>query len=529
MTASPRACAVVGLSLFAAPLSAAPICAQTEGLDPTEIDRLAAVQEEAAIQTFREFLRLPNDAHFPDDLNRVIQWLERAFAERGFATRRLPTSGSDLLLAERPAPGATRTALVYLQADGQPVDPSAWDQGSPWEPVLKARGEGGGWQAIPWERLHAGAAAERDPEWRIFGRSASDSKGPVVQFLTAMGALDAAGIPPTVHLKVIVDTEEELGSPPLPEAVECFREDLAADMLVIFDGPPHASGRPTLSFGARGIATITLTVYGPRAPQHSGHYGNYVPNPAIRLARILASMKDEHGRVTIPGYYDGVTLDEKTRAMLAQVPDDESAIQGAMGFGGADSVAGTLQEALQYPSLNVRGLRAGWVGEQARTIIPSEATAEIDIRLVRESEPDGLIRSIRQHVEGLGYHLIDAVPTAEDRLRHPRLARFEHQVSYRAFRTDFDSEPGRWLYAALTNLFGEEPIRIRTMGGSIPIAPFVSALEVPAVIVPTVNPDNNQHSPNENLRLGDFLGGLRIMIAVLTQPLRDAAPSGNGG
>jgi acetylornithine deacetylase/succinyl-diaminopimelate desuccinylase-like protein len=520
---------VVGLWLLAAALPPAPALGQADGLSRKEIDRLAALEEPAAIRTFRDFLRLPNDARFPDDIRRVIEWLERAFEERGFTTRRLPTRGNELLLAERHTPGAERTALIYLQADGQPVDPAAWDQESPWKPVLKAPAGSGEWQPIPWERLSGGNASDRDPEWRIFARSSSDSKGPVVQFLSSVSALNAAGILPTVHLKVIVDTEEELGSPPLPDAVERFREDLAADMLVIFDGPPHASGQPTLSFGARGIATITLTVYGPRTPQHSGHYGNYVPNPAVRLARILASMKDEHGRVTIPGYYDGVKLDETTRAVLAQVPDDAIALQRAMGIGGADSVAGSLQEALQYPSLNVRGLRAGWVGEQARTIIPSEATAEIDVRLVRESDPDGLIRSVRRHIEGLGYHLVDAVPTAEERARYPRLARFEHEVSYGAFRTEFDSEPGRWLNAALANLFGKEPIRIRTMGGSIPISPFVSALEVPAVIVPTVNPDNNQHSPNENLRLGDFLGGLRTMIAVLTQPLPERNPSGQGG
>ena len=127
-------------------------------------------------------------------------------------------------------------------------------------------------------------SGDRDPDWRIFARSASDSKGPIAQFLAALDAPAAAGRQTDFDMKVIVDTEEEMGSPNLPAAVETHRDLLAADMLVIFDGPPHVSGRPTLDFGARGIATVSLTVYGPRLPQHSGHYGNYLPNPAVRLA-----------------------------------------------------------------------------------------------------------------------------------------------------------------------------------------------------------------------------------------------------
>jgi acetylornithine deacetylase/succinyl-diaminopimelate desuccinylase-like protein len=321
-------------------------------------------------------------------------------------------------------------------------------------------------------------------------------------------------------MKVIVDTEEEMGSPHLAEAVERYRDDLAADVLVIFDGPPHVSGEPTLTFGARGIADITLTTYGPRVAQHSGHWGNWVPNPALRLAQVLASMKDEHGRVTIPGFYDGVEIDADTRAVLEAVPDDVEAIHRQLGIAAGDRVATSPQEAIQYPSLNVRGLRSAWVGREARTIIPPDAVAEIDMRLVRESDPERLLGLVRGHIEGLGYHVVSGRdPTDEERARHSLLIRFDASVSYAAFRTDFDSEPGRWLGAAFRRLFGEPPIMIRTGGGSIPISPFVTTLGVPAVQVGTVNPDNNQHSPNENLRVLDFMRGIRIMAAVLSQPL----------
>jgi acetylornithine deacetylase/succinyl-diaminopimelate desuccinylase-like protein len=332
--------------------------------------------------------------------------------------------------------------------------------------------------------------------------------------------MDAAAVTPDFNIKVIVDSEEELGSPNLPAAVERYRDALAADMLVIFDGPRHPTNLPTLTFGARGIATITLTVYGPRVPQHSGHYGNWAPNPAFRLTQILASMKDEFGRVTIPGFYDGVVLDDATRAVLARVPDDETAIKQQLGIVETDSVGATLQEARQYPSINIRGMASGWVGEQRRTIVPSFATAEIDVRLVKESDPERLLGLLRRHIEGLGYYVIDREPTEAERQSRPRIATFTSNISYAAYRTEMDSDIGHWLTDAMVHLFGEEPIKIRTSGGSIPISPFVATLDVPAVTVPTVNPDNNQHSPNENLRLGNFVEGVQVMLAILQQPMR---------
>ena len=491
-------------------------------LTARQIQELADARADAAFALYRELLTFPNDAHHPEDMARLSEWLESRFQARGFTTERLEMPGSDAILAMRESPGADRTVLIYLQADGQPVDPGNWFQESPWTPTLKERRSGAtsvdgnpdDWQTLPWERLYE----EPDPEWRMFARSASDSKGPIAQFLSALSLVDSAEVRPDFHMKVIIDTEEELGSPHLPEAVERYRDKLAADMLVIFDGPPHVSGEPTLVFGARGIADITLTAFGPRVAQHSGHWGNYVPNPALRLAQVLASMKDEHGRVTIPGFYDGITIDARTRAVLDAVPNDATAIHRRMGIAEPDSVAGSPEEAIQYPSLNIRGIRAAWVGDEARTIIPPTATAEIDVRLVLESDPDHLIGLIRDHIASLGYHVVSGRdPTDDERARHPKLMRFDSSVSYRAFRTDFDSEPGVWLVSAFERLFGERPIMIRTAGGSIPISPFVTTLDLPAVVVGTVNPDNNQHSPNENLRVRDFLRGIRIIAAVLTE------------
>ncbi len=482
--------------------------------DAGAIRALAKAREADALALFRDFLRLPNDANHPEDIARLIDWMEPAFKARGFTTRRLATAGSPLLLAERINPEAEKTVLIYLQSDGQPVDPKAWDQDNPFEPVLKAPDANGVFREIPWDSLKG----PLDPDWRIFARSASDSKGPMAQFLTAMDALNAAGLTPDYSMKVIIDTEEELGSPHLPEAVTANREALAADYLLIFDGPPHASNRPTVKFGARGILGVQLIAHGPRKPQHSGHYGNYAPNPAFHLARILGSMKSQDGRVLIPGFYDGIEISDAEKAILAAVPDDEPAIREQLGFAKADAVAGSLQEAVQFPSLNIRGLEAGWVYDEVRTIIPATAVAELDIRLVKESDWRRLLGLVRDHIAGLGYHIIDHAPTDEERRAHPYMVQMSHNFSYGAYRSDFDAPAGRMARAGLRALYGAEPILIRTSGGSVPISPFVETLGIPAASVPTVNIDNNQHSPNENIRLGNFLEGIAMIIAVLSRP-----------
>lgn len=490
---------------------------RADRISPEQLRAMASGHSLEAISFFREFLALPNDANHPEEIALLNEWVLRAFEARGFAARLLPTAGSPSVYAERLSAGATRTVLIYLQADGQPVDPSAWEQASPFGAVLKAENpDDGSWQIIDWDLTQ-----ERlDPDWRIFARSAADSKGPMTQFLFAVELLSGVNPDLGYNLKVLIDTEEELGSPNLAAAIRENSELLAADMLLIFDGPPHASNRPTVSLGARGIATVTLTAYGPKVAQHSGHYGNFMPNPALALAQILASMKDQDGVVRIDGFYDGVELDEETRAVLAAVPDDEDVILASVGLIRSDKVAESLQQAIQYPSLNIRGLSAGWTGSASRTIIPPEAIAEIDIRLVMESDPDRLIGLVRDHVAGLGYTVLDHAPSDEERLEYERIVSMTSSVSYGAFRSDPDSAPAVMARAGMRHLYGAEPILIRTMGGSIPIAPIIAALGIPAASVPTVNIDNNQHSPNENLRIGIFIEGIAILMSVLQETPR---------
>ncbi len=488
----------------------------SQSLDSNEINSLARGKAQSAFKEYREFLSLPNDANKQDELIPNMIWCEEAFQRRGFTTERLKTKRLPLILAEKKYSGAKNTVLFYIQIDGQPVDPSKWFQEGPFIPTLKKQVKKDKWEIIPWESLYK----NYDDDWRIFARSASDAKGPINSFLIALDIIAEKGIEPDYNIKVIMDMEEEMGSPNLPPTVKKFRKKLKADRLVILDGPRHPSNEPTLTFGARGIVTIQLKVHGPKFPQHSGHYGNYVPNPAVRLSQLIASMKDDDGKVTIPGYYDGITISEEARTIMSAVPDDEKFIRKSIGISESDKVANNYQESIQYPSLNVRGMQSGWVEKEVRTIIPSYALAEIDVRVVKETDPNRMIKLIKNHIKSQGYYIIDRDPKDNERSKYNKIASFNYRIGYQAFRTPVNSEIAYWLRAAIVNGFGKEPIIKRTSGGSIPISPFVNTLNIPAVTVPTVNPDNNQHSPNENLRVGNLIESIRTHVSLLVQPYK---------
>lgn len=483
--------------------------------DRSKLEQLAELHWQPALQLLNEIVAIPNDAHFPEQIQKNIDWCAKEFTSRGWHQELLETGGIPLMLVEKKQTEATKTALFYFHVDGQAVDISKWDQADAYVPVLKQLNSEGKWEAIPMERLKN----EYNPDWRIFARSSSDDKGPIAMLLSAWDALTSAGLEPNYNVKIILDFEEEMGSPLLPQAVIRHKAKLTADLMLIMDGPRHTSNEPTLSYGARGISDLTLTTFGPKTPQHSGHYGNYSPNPALLLSQLLASMKDKNGRVTISGYYDGINFSENEQAIFAKVPDNELAVQKRLGISRTDQVGTSYQESINYPSLNIRGLSSGYVGSQATTIIPSIAIAEIDIRLVPESNPSRLFGLIEKHIQNEGFHVVDQDPTDEERQQYPKIVKVEKSISYQAFRTPMDSEAGAWLRAAMNRAFGKDPLQIRISGGSIPISPFVDALGIPAVTIPTVNVDNNQHSPNENLRLGNYKEGILTIMSVLTQPL----------
>lgn len=468
------------------------------------------------LKTHREFVRLPNVAANSDDMYRNIEWVDRAFTQRGFEVRLLESETLPVVMAERTVDPEAGTILYYFHLDGQPADPTRWNQDDPFEPVLKAQDAAGNWQAISWDKLDDPI----DPEWRIFGRAAADDKGPIMMMLTALDLLAEAGQTPAYNVKIILDCQEEAGSEAFLSTLEQYRDDYAADYMLILDGPAHPTNRPTLTFGCRGIASCSISTYGAKLPQHSGHYGNYAPNPVFALSRLLASMKDKQGRVTIDGYYDGIRINAETKALFAQMPDDEEAIRQGLVIHQPDQVGNTYQESLQYPSLNVRQIETSWKGPGLKTVIPEFATAHLDVRLVEETDGTEQLAKIKKHIAGQGFLVLDREPTDEERLTHRHIATFRGDPGVNAFRTNMDTPIGKKLSAAIEGAFGQPPVKIRTMGGTVPIIEAVNTLNIPAIIVPMVNMDNNQHNPNENIRLGNMRDGIRICVAMLRMDIR---------
>ncbi len=477
------------------------------------IDAYVAAHQRAIVSELVNLLAIPNVGSDTDNIQRNAAQLQGMLRKRGFSTEILETDGNPLVWGELKVPGAKRTLLIWAHYDGAPVDLRGWKQASPFTPILRSG------------RLEEGAkdvdlkAAKFEPNWRLYARSAAHDKAPIVALLSALDALKATGVSPTSNLRVVLDGEEESGSPSLATAIPRHREKFAADLMLVLDGPVHQSGRPTIAFGIRGVLAVELTVYGPKVGVPSGHYGNWVANPGIRLARLLASMKDDDGRVLVKGFYDGIApLGPAERAMLDAVPDDPAGLMKLFGIAAPERPDLTLQEALQLPSLNIRGLSSAFVGSEARAIIPDRAVATIDVRLVTETPRRDMAEKIRAHILAQGFHIVESEPDDQTRARYPRIVKLvlRGASGNDAYRISPLAPESTLVAEAVGEMLGERPVLIRTMGASFPIVPFIQVMGFPAITLPTVNFDDNEHAENENLRLGHFFTGIVTIAAVLT-------------
>lgn len=486
----------------------------TQNKTKNEIKRFALQKFPEALTNLKSFLEIPNDGNFPEEIDNNLKWCKNIFNSLNFEVKLIKTPGAPLLFAEKKTNKKAKTILFYLQIDGQPVDIKVWDQKNPFKPVFKKKIGLNKWKTVKYSPVNDGFK----PELRIFGRSASDSKGPAMAFISALEILKDKRIKQLYNIKVIMDFQEELGSPQLANAVKENKELLKADMILVMDGTRHLSNLPTLTYGARGLAKAKIKFFGPRYPLHSGQYGNFAPNPVFQAAKLLGSLKDDEGRVTIPGFYDGIYLSEEEKASLNNVPENIDSIKKRIGIARHDAVGNTYQETLQYPSLNIRGLQSGWVGKKVRTIIPSEVNVEIDMRLVPESDGNKLMNLLKNYIVNKGYHLVDSIPTEYERSKYSKLASFNYRLGTIPFRTNSNSFVGDFLKKSLNKIYGENFVNMRSTGGSQPISPFVKVIGIPAVSVRIPNPDNNIHSPNENLRLGNFLEGIETCLAILNEP-----------
>jgi acetylornithine deacetylase/succinyl-diaminopimelate desuccinylase-like protein len=482
-------------------------------MNTQQISSAAAEFLPRAVSTLRTFMAIPNEGRDTVQIANNLKWCVEAMTIRGFDVSVIRSDNVPYVFAERKYNKRFSTVLFYVQVDGQPVDASGWSQPNPYDAVLK-RLTDKGWEDVAW-------TPPFHEDSRIFGRSASDAKGPAIALVTALDVLASRNIKPTFNIKIIMDFQEEMGSPTIPELVRQHAVLLASEMVLIMDGTRHVSNLPTLNFGARGIATITLKVFGPQSELHSGQYGNYAPNPAFKLARILAGMKDGSGRVLIPGFYEGTGITDSEKTQFENMPGNDDALNQRIGIAEAEKVGDSYEASLQYPSLNIRGLRAADVGAAARTVIPAEAIAEIDIRLVPETTGERQVALVKKYIETMGFHFVNGVPTATEREQFDDLISFEYRIGSKPFRTDLNSAAGQWLTAAMNRTFGPgNYVKQRTTGGSQPIEPFITALGIPAVSLRIPNPDNNIHAADENLRVGNLQEGIQMCLGVLTEPFK---------
>jgi acetylornithine deacetylase/succinyl-diaminopimelate desuccinylase-like protein len=330
--------------------------------------------------------------------------------------------------------------------------------------------------------------------------------------------MKAAGMSPSVNVKFFFEGEEEAGSEHLPGLMEQYKDLLKADVWLLCDGPVHQSRKQQLFFGARGVMGVEMTVYGPTRALHSGHYGNWAPNPIALLANLLSSMRDIDGKILIPGFYDDVRpLNDSEKKALSEVPAPDEQMRSELGLAQTESNNASLVErVVSIPALNIRGFQGGNVGEKAANAIPIEAKASIDFRLVPDEKPAKVRELTEQHIKNQGFHIVYVPPTPEIRKQFAKLIYLQWDDGYPAARTSIDLPQSQAVINAIEKPLGIQLINMPSLGGSIPMYLFVDVLNTPVIGLPIANHDNNQHAANENLRLQNLWDGIEIYAALFT-------------
>ncbi len=473
--------------------------------------------EHHLLKEFTTLLSIPNVAADTENIRKNAALIVEMMKQRGLNPRLLEGSTPDTppaVYGELKTPGAQRTILLYAHYDGQPTDPKQWSGTLPWQPTFRSAALEAGGQIIPAPT----DGSLINPQWRIYARSASDDKAGVMAILTAFSALKAKGIPLTSNIKFFFEGEEEAGSPHLGEIISRNKELLEADAWLICDGPVHQSGVKQVVFGARGDTNVDVTIYAAKRPLHSGHYGNWSPNPANLLARLLASMKDDDGRVTIEGWYSDVEpLGEAERRAIADAPQYDEELKKQLGLKRTEGGGKVLLELINLPSLNINGFASGDVGELARNVIPTKATAVLDLRLVKGNDHQRQTQRLIEHIRKQGYYVTEREPTDAERNQYPLLARVNVRAGgYNAERTRMDLPISKSVIDAVQSTSSGKIVLLPTSGGSLPLSIITERLKTVTISVPIANYDNNQHAENENIRIQNLWDGIETWAAIMT-------------
>ena len=471
-----------------------------------------AYQQAHDVEVVREladFLAIPNLASDSVNIRRNARFIVAMLERRGIRAQLLESPGSPpAVFGELRTPGATRTIVFYAHYDGQPVDTSQWAT-PPWSPTLRARLSG---EIVPLPTQPGTVQGES----RLYARSSGDDKAPIVAFLAALDALRAARVQPSVNLKFFFEGEEEAGSPHLRDMLSSHRDVLGSDLWVFGDGPVHQSRREQVVFGVRGSMGLELTVYGPNRALHSGHYGNWAPNPLVLVANLIASMRDDDGRILIDHYYDDVRpITPAEREAIASVPPADSALRVELQLGGTEANNAPLMDRIMLPALNVRGISGGGVGALGANAIATQARASIDFRLVPRQTPANVRALVEAHARKEGFFVVHGDPTPEERVTHAKILKLEWEGGYPAQRSDMSLPVSRALVRATEMGIGQRIIVMPTSGASAGLYHFDDVLHTPIISVPIVNHDDSQHAANENLRLQNLIDGMQVYAGII--------------
>ena len=503
-----RVVAVIILGVF-------PSAGQVNVVSPVRQYRQA--NEHRLLSEYVQLLSIPNVASDTPNIRKNADYLVTLMQKRGLEPRLLEAQDSKVppvVYGEYNTPGAMKTVIFYAHYDGQPTDPKDWTGSQPWMPVLRTNALEKGGKDIPFPK----AGEKIDPEWRMYARSASDDKAGVFAILTALDALIAKGIKPTVNIKFFFEGEEEDGSPNLKEILTKHKDLLKADAFIVCDGPVHQSGRKQVVFGVRGVTGVDITVYGANRPLHSGHYGNWSPNPALALAKLLSSMKDDRGNIIVKGWADDVEpLGPVESQAIKDAPAYDEELKKQLGISYTEGGGKSLLELINQPSLNIAGIKSGDVGDLARNVIPSSANVVMDLRLVKGNDHVRQAEKLKKHIESQGFYVINRDPTDAERLKYPIIAKFIHKSGgYNAQRTPMDLPISLAVIDAVQATSTDAIVRMPTLGGSLPLSIISEVLGQPTITVPIANYDNNQHAENENIRIQNLWGGIEIFASLMT-------------
>lgn len=496
-------------------------CIPVVTIAQTDLDkvRFYRTKNEASIyKEFISFLKIPNVATDTINIRKNADFLLHTMKARGITDVQLLEADEKIappvVYGEYNVAGANKTVVFYAHYDGQPVNAITWTKGlHPFQPqLLNGRVDEGATIQSPVFPLNE--------NWRIYARGSSDDKGGVIAILSAFSAIKESGIKFPYNIKFFFEGEEEQGSPHLEQILVKYKAMLQSDLWIICDGPVHQSGLKQVVFGVRGDTHLTLKVYGPKNPLHSGHYGNWVPNPVMVLTKLLSSMKDENGNVTVKDFYsDVIPLSSTEKAALTKAPDIEKDLREKIGFLKEEMKGKSLNESINLPSLNINGIESSNVGTIQANVIPVSATAVLDLRLVLGNDWRKQQQKVIDHIISQGFYVTEKAPTDEERMKYEKIVQVTTSNGSNASRTSMNLPIAQKVVEAVQTTTKEPVLQLPTLGGTLPVEDFVKVLNAKFLIIPIANYDNNQHAENENIRIQNFREGIDMLASIMLMKL----------